>query len=63
MHAPLVVLQSVAPQVPPAHAVAQQCMALVGPMQTPCVHWLGAVHTAPSVSLGTHVPDAPGFLQ
>jgi hypothetical protein len=51
-----VLLQDVAPHVPPVvHATEQQLPVPVVP-QTPLVHWSLFVHAAPSDRCGTHMP-------
>ena len=62
-HAPVPLLQDVAPQVPLVmHAAAQQLPVPLVP-QMPLVHALLVVHVAPAATLGTHVPEVPGLLQ
>jgi hypothetical protein len=63
-HVPVVV-QSVAPHVPPIglHVIAQQCVPVLDVPQTPLAHWSFAPHGAPEPPFATHVPVGPGFAQ
>lgn len=50
-------LQSTGPHSPPDAQLAEQQWPVPLTPQTPVVHCVGAVHTAPGESFGTHVPE------